>query len=55
VARLSQQEPADHVGTVREVVVRILRELRDQRLIRTGRDEIVLLDPAELHARTWSR
>jgi CRP/FNR family transcriptional regulator len=55
VARLSQQELADHVGSVREVVGRILRDLRDEGLVTTGRDEIVLLDPARLHDLTWPR
>ena len=50
VARLSQQELAAQVGTVREVVVRVLRELRDAGVVRTGRDEIVVLDPSQLSA-----
>jgi CRP/FNR family transcriptional regulator, cyclic AMP receptor protein len=33
---------------VREVVVRALRQLRDTGAIRTERDRIVLLDPAQL-------
>jgi CRP/FNR family transcriptional regulator len=44
----SQQELADSVGSVREVVTRTLHALRDDGLIRTGRDEIVLLDLATL-------
>lgn len=55
VARLSQQQLADHVGTVREVVGRILRDLKDQGLVLTGRDEIVLLDAERLHDLTWPR
>ena len=35
-------------GTVREVVVRALRQLRDAGAVRTERDRIVLLDPAQL-------
>lgn len=50
VARLSQQELAAQVGTVREVVVRVLRELRDAGVVRTERDEIVVLDPGQLSA-----
>jgi CRP/FNR family cyclic AMP-dependent transcriptional regulator len=50
VARLSQQELAAQVGTVREVVVRVLRELRDAGVVRTERDEIVVLDPGHLSA-----
>lgn len=45
-ARISQQELADQVGTVREVVVRILRELRSAGMVRTERDRIVVLDAA---------
>jgi CRP/FNR family transcriptional regulator, cyclic AMP receptor protein len=37
VAVLSQQQLADAVGTVREVVVRTLRELRQSGVIETGR------------------
>jgi CRP/FNR family transcriptional regulator, cyclic AMP receptor protein len=55
VARLSQQALADAVGCVREVVVRLLRELREEGLIRTGRDEIELLQPDRLHAETFPR
>jgi CRP/FNR family cyclic AMP-dependent transcriptional regulator len=48
VARVSQQELADAVGTVREVVVRVLRELREEGAVQTGRDGIVIIDPARL-------
>jgi CRP/FNR family transcriptional regulator len=50
VALVSQQQLADAVGTVREVVVRVLRELRSAEVIRTGRDRIVIVDPARLSA-----
>jgi CRP/FNR family transcriptional regulator len=46
--RITQQGLADAVGTVREVVVRALRQLRDAGIVRTERDRIVLLDPAQL-------
>lgn len=36
------------MGTVREVVVRVLRELRQDGVVRTGRDRIVLLEPGRL-------
>jgi CRP/FNR family cyclic AMP-dependent transcriptional regulator len=36
------------VGTVREVVVRVLRELRQEGVVRTERDRILLTDPARL-------
>jgi CRP/FNR family transcriptional regulator len=45
---ITQQDLADAVGTVREVVVRTLRQLRDSGAVRTERDRIVLLDPAQL-------
>jgi CRP/FNR family cyclic AMP-dependent transcriptional regulator len=48
VAPISQQELADAVGTVREVVVRVLRELRGVGVVQTGRDGIVILDPERL-------
>jgi CRP/FNR family cyclic AMP-dependent transcriptional regulator len=46
--RITQQGLADATGTVREVVVRALRQLRDAGAVRTERDRIVLLDPARL-------
>ena len=46
--RLTQQDLADACGTVREVVVRALRQLRDAGIVRTERDRIVLVDPARL-------
>lgn len=46
--RITQQDLAAAVGTVREVVVRALRQLRDAGAVRTERDRIVLLDPARL-------
>jgi CRP/FNR family transcriptional regulator, cyclic AMP receptor protein len=46
--RITQQDLAGAVGTVREVVVRTLRQLRDAGVVRTERDRIVLLDPAQL-------
>jgi CRP/FNR family transcriptional regulator, cyclic AMP receptor protein len=48
VAAIGQQELADAVGTVREVVVRALRELRSEGLLRTGRDSIVVVAPERL-------
>jgi CRP/FNR family cyclic AMP-dependent transcriptional regulator len=55
IARLTQEELAKNVGSVREVVGRILRDLKDDGLLLTGRDEIVLLDAERLHDRTWPR
>jgi CRP/FNR family transcriptional regulator, cyclic AMP receptor protein len=48
VARISQQELADAVGSVREVVVRVLRELRAEGIVDTTRREIVIHDPERL-------
>ncbi|MFW6205498.1 MAG: Crp/Fnr family transcriptional regulator [Actinomycetota bacterium] len=45
---VSQRELADAAGTVREVVVRVLRQLREEGVIRTTRDHIVILDPDRL-------
>jgi CRP/FNR family transcriptional regulator, cyclic AMP receptor protein len=48
VAAIGRQELADAVGSVREVVVRALRELRQAGLLETRRDGITLLDPERL-------
>ncbi len=48
VVRVSQQELADAAGTVREVVVRTLHDLREDELVETRRGTIVLLDPGRL-------
>lgn len=48
VACVSQRELAEAVGTVREVVVRVLREFRQDGVVRTERDRIIILDPARL-------
>jgi CRP/FNR family cyclic AMP-dependent transcriptional regulator len=47
---VGQQELASAVGTVREVVVRVLRDLRTAGVVRTERGLIVVLDPARLIA-----
>ena len=49
-ARVSQQELADAVGSVREVVARVLRELRVAGVIATAADRIVILDATRLYA-----
>lgn len=48
VAPISQQELADAVGTVREVVVRVLRDFRQEKIIETGRASIKILDAERL-------
>jgi CRP/FNR family transcriptional regulator, cyclic AMP receptor protein len=50
VARISQQDLADAVGSVREVIVRVLRELREAGVVETGRHGIVIRDAARLLA-----
>jgi CRP/FNR family transcriptional regulator len=50
VAPITQQALADGVGTVREVVARVLREFRDEGLVATGPGHIELLDPDALAA-----
>ena len=50
VVQASQQQLAEAVGSVREVVVRILRDFREQRIVSTGRGAIVILDPERLLA-----
>jgi CRP/FNR family transcriptional regulator, cyclic AMP receptor protein len=48
VARITQQRLADAVGTVREVVVRELRGLREEGVVETGSGSITILDPGRL-------
>jgi CRP/FNR family transcriptional regulator, cyclic AMP receptor protein len=54
VARVSQQELADAVGSVREVVARALRDFRLAGLVATGPDSVLILDPARLHDESLS-
>jgi CRP/FNR family transcriptional regulator len=53
VAHVSQQELADAVGSVREVVARVLRDLRLAHLVATSPDRIDILDPTGLHDQCW--
>jgi CRP/FNR family cyclic AMP-dependent transcriptional regulator len=48
VVRASQQELADAIGSVREVVTRSLHQLHEEGLLDISRDEVVLLDPVGL-------
>lgn len=50
VASLTQQGLADGVGTVREVVARVLREFREEGLVRTTAGQIEIVDPDGLAA-----
>ncbi|MEV5966891.1 Crp/Fnr family transcriptional regulator [Kribbella sp. NPDC051952] len=54
IAHVSQQELADAVGSVREVVARVLREFRQAQLVTTSADRVHLLDPTGLHDQTWN-
>jgi CRP/FNR family transcriptional regulator len=54
VAQVSQQELADAVGSVREVVARVLREFRLAGLVATAPDSVVIFDAARLHGESWS-
>ena len=53
VAHVSQQELADAVGSVREVVARALRDLRVAGIVATAADRVVILDATRLHGETW--
>ena len=55
VARVSQQELADAVGSVREVVARVLRDLRLAGLVATSPDSVLILDAARLNGECWGR
>jgi len=54
VAIVSQQELADAVGSVREVVARVLRNLRLAGIVATSPDSVLILDPARLHEESWT-
>lgn len=45
---VTQRELAEAVGTAREVVVRVLRDLRTAGIVTTHRDHIEILDPIRL-------
>lgn len=50
VAPVTQQQLAEGIGSVREVVARALRELRDTGAVATVPDGIVIVDPQGLRA-----
>jgi CRP/FNR family transcriptional regulator len=54
VVRVPQQDLADAIGSVREVVARVLRQLRDEGLIGTTASGIVLLDVPALIGQSWT-
>lgn len=55
VARVSQQELAEAVGSVREVVARVLRDFRVAGLVATASNSIRILDPEALHKECGTR
>lgn len=54
-ARVSQQDLANSVGSVREVVARVLAELRSEGLVRTSPGRVEILDPIRMSRQLWSR
>jgi CRP-like cAMP-binding protein len=48
VVHAGQQELADAIGSVREVVTRNLHALHEEGLVDVARDEITLVDPIAL-------
>lgn len=50
VVAASQQDIADAIGSVREVISRAIVQLRDEGLIRREEGVYVIVDPARLHA-----
>ena len=54
-ATVNQQDLANSVGSVREVVARVLAELRAEHLVRTAPGSVEILDPVRLSHQLWSR
>ena len=54
-ASVNQQELANSVGSVREVVARVLAELRSEHLIRRLPGRVEILDPVRMSHELWSR
>jgi CRP/FNR family cyclic AMP-dependent transcriptional regulator len=54
-ALVNQQDLANSVGSVREVVARVLAELRAERLVRTSPGRVEILDPVRMSHELWSR
>jgi len=55
MASVNQQDLANSVGSVREVVARILAELRAEQLVRTSPGRVEILDPVRMSRELWSR
>jgi CRP/FNR family transcriptional regulator, cyclic AMP receptor protein len=54
-ALVNQQDLANSVGSVREVVARVLHELRAASLVRTSPGRVEILDPLKMSLELWSR
>jgi CRP/FNR family transcriptional regulator len=54
-AFVNQQELANSVGSVREVVARVLHELRAASLVRTSPGRVDIVDPLKISLELWSR
>ena len=54
-ALVNQQDLANSVGSVREVVARVLAELRAERLVHTSPGRVEILDPVRMSRQLWSR
>src|SRR5262245_49950426 len=54
-ASVSQQDLANSVGSVREVVARVLAELRAEHLVHTSPGRVEILDPVRMSRQLWSR
>ena len=50
VASVTQQHLADNIGTAREVVARVLRELREAGIVTTAKGQLEITDPVRLAA-----
>jgi CRP/FNR family transcriptional regulator, cyclic AMP receptor protein len=54
-ALVNQQDLANSVGSVREVVARVLHELRAESLVRTAPGRIEIVDPEKMSLELWTR
>jgi CRP/FNR family transcriptional regulator, cyclic AMP receptor protein len=54
-ASVNQQDLANSVGSVREVVARVLADLRAEHLVRTSPGRVEILDPVRMSHELWSR
>jgi CRP/FNR family transcriptional regulator len=52
---VSQQDLANSVGSVREVVARVLADLRTEHLVSTSPGRVEILDPVRMSRELWSR